>query len=92
MTRTTLGAKCGGAPGTCWEPPIHDAQDAQDAPDTDVQMHHGVRVCVCVCGVGGWMGPRPHSWISSLRGCPTRVRTGPMGRGSRGSAPTSVSS
>ena len=49
-------------------------------------------VFVCVWGGGGWMGPRPHCWGSSLRGCLTRVRTGPMGRDSRGSAPTSVSS
>ena len=32
------------------------------------------------------IGPRPHSWVSSLRGDPIRVRSGPMGRDGRGSA------
>ena len=35
---------------------------------------------------GGGVAPRPHSWVSSLRGCSTRVRYGPMGRDGRGSA------
>ena len=32
----------------------------------------------------GGGGGRPHSWVSSLRGCSTRVRAGPIGRDGEG--------
>ena len=41
--------------------------------------------------VGGGGGACPHNWVSSLQGCSTRVRTGPMGRDGRGSASMTVS-
>ena len=72
MTRPTLGAKCGVAPGTCQEPPIQDTQDGQDAPDTHVQMHHGVRVCVCVC-VSVWGAWVDGAASSQLGIQPTRL-------------------
>ena len=50
-----------------------------------------VYMFVCECGYRG-MGPPHHSWVSNVRGCPTKVRTSPMVTDGTVSGPKSVSS
>ena len=48
-------------------------------------MYHSSMRCVTIsCEGSGGGGPRPHSWVSSLRSCSSTVRTSPIGRDGRG--------